>query len=73
MLQYDTGLQRVSWHVNGTEQTAARGSNSVDFSSLDPGAYLIEMTVIDDSGSVRNDPAGLTEFTRDWLVRVVAP
>lgn len=73
VLHYDTGLQQVTWRVNGTEQLEARGSNSVDFSSLDAGAYLVEMSVVDDSGAVRSDPARLTQFSRDWLVRVAAP
>ncbi len=72
-LHYDTDLQRVSWEVNGVEQLVAADSNSVNFSSETPGAYLVEVAVDEGSGAVRNDPDNLTAYNHDWLVRVVEP
>jgi hypothetical protein len=72
-LHYDNGLQDISWTVNNVTQTGAADSNSVNFSSNDPGAYLVEVSVSDDSGAIRQDPNNRTTYQGDWLVRVAAP
>ncbi|MFT5484473.1 MAG: hypothetical protein ACI9GW_003138 [Halieaceae bacterium] len=72
-LSYGNSVQSTAWQVNGAVQLNAADSSSVTFSSTDPGSYLIEVAVVDNSGAVRLDAEGLTSYSRDWLLEVVAP